>query len=337
EKDRQCRAVLRRHWPDVKLYEDVRDVGRANLAPVDLICGGFPCQDLSVAGRRAGLAGERSGLWWEFHRLVAELLPRWVLIENVPGLLSSNGGRDFAAVLHGLAQLGYWWTYRVLDARHFGVPQRRRRVFIVGHLGAPCPPEVLLEPESLCRDSAAGREARARVAGAVTRRFGGTGADDNDARGGRVVATLRAHTPATGGIHGDDTHVLPALTAKMAKGTGRPAGDEVQNIIADVGDTAPTLRAMPHDASHPNGGGQVAVVFHWQSGGDCRGLKPSPVVGALHVGQCPATMEGMQAIPRRLTPTECERLMGWPDGWTAWGVDERGQRVEMADGPRYRM
>src|SRR5690606_26245866 len=171
EIDPQARAVLRKHWPDVDLHEDVRNVGSANLAPVDLICGGFPCQDLSVAGRRAGLAGERSGLWWEVHRILGELAPRWVLVENVPGLLSSNGGRDLATVLHGLGQLGYWWTFRVLDLQHFGVPQRRRRVFIVGHLGAPCPPEVLFEPESVQGHPAPGREAGARVAGSLTGRL----------------------------------------------------------------------------------------------------------------------------------------------------------------------
>src|SRR5690606_28984437 len=126
------------------------------------------------------------------------------------------------------------------------------------------------------------------------------GADDNDARGGRVVATLRAQ------CHGSNVGPMGALRAGNGNASGGVpfvAGfaNTADGVLAfnakqaaeDVGDTAPTLRAMPHDASHPNGGGQVAVVFNWQSGGDCRGLKPSPVVGALHVGQCPATMEGM--------------------------------------------
>src|SRR3990167_5596480 len=94
EKDKHCLQVLANHWPNIKRYEDVKDVGR-NAEPIDLLCGGFPCQDLSVAGKRAGLAGERSGLWFEFARIIGELRPRWVVIENVPGLLSSNSGRDF--------------------------------------------------------------------------------------------------------------------------------------------------------------------------------------------------------------------------------------------------
>ena len=140
ENDKQCRSVLRHHWPNVDLYEDVKDVGRTTLSSVDLICGGFPCQDLSVAGGRAGLAGERSGLWGEFHCIISELTPTWLLIENVPGLLSSNEGRDMAVIVHGLEELGYGWSYRILDSQYFGVPQRRRRVFIVGHSGGVCGP-----------------------------------------------------------------------------------------------------------------------------------------------------------------------------------------------------
>ena len=99
---------------------------------IQLLCGGFPCQDLSVAGQRRGLAGDRSGLFFEFARIIDLVRPRWVLVENVPGLLSSNGGRDFGVVVGTLADLGYGVGWRVLDSRFFGVPQRRRRVFIVG-------------------------------------------------------------------------------------------------------------------------------------------------------------------------------------------------------------
>jgi DNA-cytosine methyltransferase len=111
------------------------------VARVDLLCGGFPCQDVSVAGQRRGLAGSRSGLFHEFARIAGTLRPRWLLVENVPGLLSSNGGRDFGVVLGTLADLGYGLGWRVLDSRFFGVPQRRRRVFVVGALV-----EMILEP-----------------------------------------------------------------------------------------------------------------------------------------------------------------------------------------------
>ena len=205
EYDEQCQQVLRRHWPGCELYGDVREVGgpvpkvragirqqrpdharaddswppqqrtmdanaeQTTLAPVDLICGGFPCQDLSVAGNRAGLDGERSGLWHEFRRIIGEVAPRWVLIENVPGLLSSNDGRDMGVVLSGLEELGYGWAYRVLDSQHFGVPQRRRRVFIVGHLGDARPAFRALFPvgTGLPGDTPQSSQAGARATGSV--------------------------------------------------------------------------------------------------------------------------------------------------------------------------
>ena len=160
------KKILRRHWPHVELRDDIA-TDTDGLPPVDLICGGFPCQDLSVAGRRAGLAGERSALFFEFARLLGTLRPRWCLIENVPGLLSSNGGRDFGVVLDTLGKLGYWWTYRVLDSQYFGVAQRRRRVYVVGHLGSPCPAEILFDPESLRRDTPPSQETGSEVAGTI--------------------------------------------------------------------------------------------------------------------------------------------------------------------------
>lgn len=130
EIDLYCQMVLARHWPDVPRHLDVRTVGAHNLAPVDLIVGGFPCQDLSVAGLRAGFEGQRSALWFEFERIIRELRPRFVLIENVPGLLSSRDGNDARLVLDQLLELGYVVDIDICDARYFGVPQRRRRVFI---------------------------------------------------------------------------------------------------------------------------------------------------------------------------------------------------------------
>lgn len=149
ERDPHCRTVLESQFPSTRIIRDVRLVRPATIRSTpDVVCGGFPCQDLSLAGRREGLAGSRSGLWWEFHRIIGFLRPPWVVIENVPGLLSSNRGRDMGAILGALGELGYGWAYRIMDARWTGVPQRRRRVFIVGHLGTRTrAAEVLLEPE----------------------------------------------------------------------------------------------------------------------------------------------------------------------------------------------
>src|SRR3990167_7940242 len=177
EIDTKCQDVLGTHWPGIERYSDVRTAGRDNLEPVELICGGFPCQDLSVAGRRAGLGGERSGLWFEFARIVGELAPRWVVVENVPGLLSSAGGRDFAVILRGLVERGYGVAWRILDAQYFGLAQRRRRVFVVGHLGDGRASQVLFESDGGAWDTAPRRETRTgttELAGTLAASAGGT-------------------------------------------------------------------------------------------------------------------------------------------------------------------
>ena len=137
EQDAYCRAVLARHFPGAARYEDVREVGSDNLAPVDLICGGFPCQDLSAAGRGAGIDGARSGLWAEVARIVCELRPRYVVVENVPGLLTGKGKRwdrgPIGRVLGDLAQARYDAEWACLSAGEFGAPHLRKRVWIVAY------------------------------------------------------------------------------------------------------------------------------------------------------------------------------------------------------------
>jgi len=140
EIDKNARKVLEKRFPTTTHLEDVKSVTGKQLFELGfnsdgIIVGGFPCQDLSVAGKRRGLAGERSGLFFEVVRLLDETKAKWFILENVPGLLSSNGGRDLGIVIGALAELGYGVAYRILDAQYFGVPQRRRRIFIVGCLG----------------------------------------------------------------------------------------------------------------------------------------------------------------------------------------------------------
>lgn len=131
EREPFCRAVLAKHWPDAERFDDVTTVGAHNLAPVEVICGGFPCQDISYAGRGAGLAGERSGLWYEYARIVRELRPRFVVVENVSALLT----RGLDAVLGTLASLGYDAEWSCVRASDVGARHRRERVFIVAWLG----------------------------------------------------------------------------------------------------------------------------------------------------------------------------------------------------------
>ncbi len=130
EREPFCRAVLAHHWPSAERFDDVRCVGEATLAPVDLICGGFPCQDVSSAGKGAGLAGERSGLWREFARIVGELRPTWVVVENV----ASGARRWLDAIVRELEQLGYACLPIPVSASDCGAPHQRKRIFVVAHL-----------------------------------------------------------------------------------------------------------------------------------------------------------------------------------------------------------
>ena len=159
EIDKKAQEVLRRRFPNSTIFGDITEVTGEQLISAGfnpdngIITGGFPCQDLSVAGKRAGLAGKRSGLFWEICRLLDETGAQNFILENVPGLLSSNNGRDMAAVLEALVKRGYRVGWRVLDAQYFGVPQRRKRVFIVGCLGdgGGTPAQILALSESRSR------------------------------------------------------------------------------------------------------------------------------------------------------------------------------------------
>lgn len=167
EIDPHARGVLAHHWPHVPKLEDVRDVNAKSVPRCDLLAGGSPCQGFSVAGRRAGLADDRSGLWWEFSRIIGELAPSWVLVENVDGLLSANCGRDFRAVVGSMVERGYCVGWRVFDAQYFGLAQHRERVFIVGHLGTNprLPAEILFESACLSRGAEKSGGMRNQIAG----------------------------------------------------------------------------------------------------------------------------------------------------------------------------
>lgn len=220
EIDAQCRLVLSQRFPEAALFDDVTEVSGDDFRAVGfvpsrgILTAGWPCQDLSVAGNRQGINASRSGLFWHVVRLLADLQPRWFVLENVPNLLSINRGRDMGAVIGALAEFGIPFSYRVLDASRFGVPQRRRRVFFVGHFGESwdAPVEVLLEPESVYGDFTQGDEAepqdtgasvsgadeccergsgRRSVAALTANGVGTCGADDNQAQAGHLIADFR--------------------------------------------------------------------------------------------------------------------------------------------------
>ena len=246
EWDKNAQGVLRHRFPNTALFGDVQEVTGDELRSVGfvpergIIVGGFPCQDLSVAGKRAGLAGARSGLFWEIMRLVDELGPKWLILENVPGLLSSNGGRDLGVVLGALAERGYGFAYRVLDAQFFGVPQRRRRVFIVGCLGdsGRAPAEVLALLESLRGDSSSLNTAGQEVAGTIGGGAGSRGwAPDTDRMTFVPVATererereravVRVTGSLTSGAHPGGLNGQDAYTGQLiVESLGRPASPD---------------------------------------------------------------------------------------------------------------
>ena len=189
EVDKYASAVLAERFVGVPNLGDILEVKADDIPEAEIWSGGFPCQDLSVAGKRAGFAGKRSSLAFTFLDLVEQRKPRWLLLENVPGLFSSNGGADFGRLISEMVSLGYGISWRVLDARYFGVAQRRRRVFIIaalndafGGAGAERAGEVLFECQGGCGHIEAGNTQGQAVtsgtqdgfgiAGAITGRFG---------------------------------------------------------------------------------------------------------------------------------------------------------------------
>lgn len=155
-----CNDILAKHWPDVLRFTDIKEVKSAEIPSSDVWVGGFPCQDVSLArmGPRDGLKGKRSGLFYKFAERISDCRPRIVVLENVPGLLSSHSGRDFAVILRTLADIGYSVGWRVLNSRYFGVPQSRQRVYIVGcYRDQRGPAEILFESERSSGDDSEGR------------------------------------------------------------------------------------------------------------------------------------------------------------------------------------
>ena len=355
------RAVLAHHYPSVPLHGDFTTIEAGQYEPIDLLVGGTPCQSFSIAGLRGGLGDDRGNLAIEYLRLADRLRPRWLVWENVPGVLSSNGGRDFGAILGGMVELGYGIAYRVLDAQHFGVPQRRRRVFVVGYFGDwRRAAAVLFERESLRGDSPPRRQARENVAPTISSRPTGGGGlgTDFDLDGGLIAAiqeravcenaaagpdgmgvrtdgaayTLEARQTVRAVAYGGNNQSGPIDVATALNAHGGPCGRqdfESETFIAH------SLRGEGFDASEDGAGRGtpiVPVAFDCKAGGNTSfsvGDLPGSLRGAGHGGGHAAVMT---SAVRRLTPRECERLQGFPDDFTA--IPYRGGVA--ADGPRYK-
>jgi len=234
EIDKKCQEVLKKQFPNSKIFYDVKEVTgeqliNAGFKPNEgIITGGFPCQDLSVAGKRAGITGARSGLFWEIIRLLRETKTQIFILENVPGLLSSGGGRDMGVVIRALDELGYSFAWRVLDAQYFGVPQRRRRVFIVGSLGndwrSPC--EILALSEGSSRNFEKSKSKREKITRSTSdgiRTFGESGF----ASYSEGVAPVTA----SGGSLGGERNIIGSLQARDYKGVGNQYVSENKLVV----------------------------------------------------------------------------------------------------------
>lgn len=428
-------AVLAARHPHVRNLGDITKVTEmdiASLGSVDLVIFGSPCQDLSIAGKQKGLAGERSGLFFPAVDIITWSRlwcgTRFALWENVPGALSSNKGRDFAAVVDALAGLDGtaappkgWGTegcavgteamveWSTLDAQWFGVAQRRRRVFALADFGDWTRRQpVLLEPKGLRGDTAPSREAWQNPAGSLTASAGRRGGVNDPERGQLVgtVATLDASFGRLQGASGQDanhghSHLIPQTTHTLRgegfdaseDGTGRgtplvPVAFDTTQITSAANRSNP----LPGDPCHPLAAGAHAPTIAFPARmsatqhASTENLSPSlgatnPTAVAVQASQSGVRMNEtvgtldanygsrrhngvmLGAQVRRLTPTECERLQGFPDGytripnWSGWramddsetpdgcianGLEVRQNkktgrwRVKDVDGPRYK-
>lgn len=272
-------SVLAHHYPNVRNYGDMArfEEWDINETEFDLLAGGTPCQSFSIAGLRGGLADDRGNLALTYCRILQKFRPKWFLWENVPGVLSSSGGRDFGSILGAMEELGYGVAYRVLDAQYFGVPQRRRRVFVVGCLGNwRSAAQVLFEPGCVSGDSKASRKKRKDITGTIASRTsaGGGLGTDFDLSGFLQVAST-----------GNKSHCM------NAGGMGRQDYETETMIVENMS-------------------------YDWQKGNDDKNPRPSTMNVSVGQTQTLSGTRVPAVGVRRLTPRECERLQGFPDDYT---------------------
>ena len=281
--------VLKHRYPDVPNLGDMtklKDNDTFNKSTIDLLVGGTPCQSFSVAGLRGGLADPRGNLMLTFLALADAKKPRWIVWENVPGVLSSNGGRDFGTFLGALGELGYGFAYRVLDAQHFGVAQRRRRVFVVGYLGDWRPAAaVLFESESLQRNPKQSRAKRQETATDAEGSVGEAGKSWWD--GGQTAATLTKQN-AGGNQRMPDKdnfgavleqkdvscaggNISPCVTSKWKTGYGGPSGsNETGNMVYEQVAQPKYFESHPNDSrvTGPHDVGNTVSARYGTGGGN---------------------------------------------------------------------
>jgi DNA (cytosine-5)-methyltransferase 1 len=308
--------VLKYHYPSVPNMGDMTKYKEWEIGTIGLLVGGTPCQSFSVAGLRKGLEDPRGNLALTYVGILDKFRPKWFIWENVPGVLSSGKGRDFGSFLGAVVELGYGFSYRVLDAQHFGVAQRRRRVFVVGHLGDWRPTaKVLFESESLCRNTKQSKKKRE----ATTTTFVPSIAN--------CLQTTSNDYSRADGFNMISTRITGPLTARDYKGiSAYDCNPEMAKMVAQVYENHGTdSRIKPIEISPTvtarwgTGGNNVPLAHAFKVRGGCAGG------GKGYLGQDEkaftiSTMQDQQIFQnmavRRLTEIECERLQGFPDNYT---------------------
>lgn len=387
-------AVLKHHYPTVPNFGDMTKYKEWNIhGTVELLVGGTPCQSFSVAGLRKGLEDPRGNLALVYCGILDHFRPKWFVWENVPGVLSSNKGRDFGSFLGALAELGYGFSYRVLDAQNFGVPQRRRRVFVVGHLGDWRPTaEVLFESDCLLGDTKKSKQKRESVTPFTPSSFGGysegigtlrqAGGDlgggsetlvtfDRQSSGEYgtepIASTISArdYKSATDLVvyetHPADSRVkemgntCQTVTSRWGTGGGNVPlvqaysireDAQANNFSATPLEVTPALQALRPSVQSHHAQTFIAHAFKIRGGSPVEtgeyGGTPGKAAGKGYLGSDEKaftinTTQDQQifhkSAVRRLTPTECERLQGFPDGHT--NIPWRG-KDDAPDSPRYK-
>jgi len=331
--------VLAHHYPNVTNYGDMTKFKEWDIGTIDSLVGGTPCQSFSVAGLRKGLDDPRGNLMLTYLAIARQYQPKWLVWENVPGVLSSNGGNDFASFLRGLAELGYGFAYRVLDAQYFGVAQRRRRVFVIGCLGNwQRAAAVLFERNSLFRDTKKSREKREDIAATIAARFG---VSRNNYEELAPIQQVYEN-------HGTDSrikpvNVCPTVTSRWGTGGNNvPLVDSIKQFNNQnnfkLQETVGTLCADSHPGSYSGQDaytGRLVPTYSIQgsgatsqtANGNGYNKETSFTLNSTDVHGIAKSMD-----VRRLTPVECERLQGFPDNYT--DIQLKGKPTP--DGPRYK-
>jgi DNA (cytosine-5)-methyltransferase 1 len=267
-------SVLEHRFPDVENFGDMTKFKEWDIEPgsVDVLVGGTPCQSFSIAGLRGGLTDGRGNLALTYCQILQKFRPRWFIWENVPGVLSSNGGRDFGSILGAMVELGYGIAYRILDAQYFGVPQRRRRVFVVGCAGDwDRAAKVLFERGCLSGNTAKGRKAKQNVAALTATGVGTCGADDNQGQAGHLIADARNGTVGSvsqtlqshhsGSSLNTQPLLVPSITSHYGKGVDSDCtAPLITSATTQFGPVAGTLTRR-HDSSPCADRGQNIVAI----------------------------------------------------------------------------